>query len=123
MSKVNVRELSVLALYVTDLDKAKAFYVEQLGFREGERTPPGLLLRSGEVTLYLEGGREKRKLGAREFSEFSPCFATDSVKRSYEALRSAGVDVVEDYKEYGPHFALFKIADPDGNLIEFAGEP
>jgi len=123
MSTVTVKEMSVLALYVTDLDRAKAFYVGHLGFQEGERTPPGVLLRSGNVTLYLEGGRAKRKTGAREVSEFSPCFATDSIKQSYEALKSAGVDVVEKYKEYGPQFALFKVADPDGNLVEFAGEP
>lgn len=123
MSKVKVREINVLAVYVSDLEKAKAFYIEQLGFEECEEISPGILLRSGDVTLYMEAGRKKRKSESREFSEFSPCFATDSVKQTFEVLKSSGVKVVEEYLEFAPTFALFKIIDPDGNLIEIAGKP
>ncbi|HHH76050.1 MAG TPA: hypothetical protein ENL03_03380 [Phycisphaerae bacterium] len=52
-----------------------------------------------------------------------PCFATDSVRQSYEALKASGVKILEEYQEYAPTFALFKIADPDGNMIEIAGNP
>ncbi len=99
------------------------FYTERLGFEKGEDMSPGVLLRAGDVTLYLEPGRKTRESASREFPEFSPCFASESVKQSYEVLKSAGVTIVEDYQEYGPTFALFKIADPDGNLIELAGQP
>ena len=75
------------------------------------------------MTLYHEAGRKNRGAESRGFSEFSPCFATASVKQAYELLKSAGVTIVEEYQEYAPTFALFKIADPDGNLIEFAGQP
>lgn len=85
--------------------------------------PPGVLLKSGDITLYIEGGRRLREGEARGFAEFSPCFATDSVRRSYEILSNAGVQIVKEYQEFGPTFALFQIADPDGNLIEIAGEP
>ena len=123
MSKVKVRNKNVLAVYVSDLVKAKEFYIEQLGFEMGEEMSPGIILRSEDVTLYIEAGRKKRKSESRELSEFSPCFATDSVRQSYEVLKSSGVKVLEEYQEFAPTFALFKIADPDGNLIEIAGKP
>ena len=31
MSNVKVREINVLAVYVSDLEKEKTFYIEQLG--------------------------------------------------------------------------------------------
>lgn len=123
MSKVNVKSINTLTIYVTDLDKSKAFYTEQLGFEAGEEMSPGILLQSGDVTLYIEAGRKKRTSELKEYSEFSPCFETDSVKQTYEVLKFSGVKVVEEYQEFAPTFALFKIADPDGNLIEFAGTP
>lgn len=123
MSKVKVRDMNVLAVYVNDFEKAKAFYIEQLGFEESEEVSPGILLQSGDVTLYMEGGRKKRESGLREYSEFSPCFSTDSVKETFEVLKASDVKIVEEYQEFAPTFALFKIADPDGNLIEIAGKP
>lgn len=123
MSKVRVNDINVLAVYVTDINKAKAFYIDHLGFEESEEISPGILLRSGDVTLYMEEGRSRQKPETRELSEFSPCFATDSVKQTYEVLKSSGVRIAEEYQEFAPTFALFKIVDPDGNLIEFAGKP
>jgi len=120
---VRVSDLNVLTVYVTDIERARTFYVERLGFEPGEDMAPGLLLRSGKVTLYMEAGRRNRQTESREFPEFSPCFATESVKQSYETLKAAGVRIVEDYQEFAPTFALFKMTDPDGNLIEIAGRP
>lgn len=40
MPKVKVSEINVLAVYVSDLEKEKAFYIEQLGFID----PDGNLL-------------------------------------------------------------------------------
>lgn len=83
--------MNTLTIYVTDLDKSKAFYTEQLGFEAGEEMSPGILLQSGDVTLYIEAGRKKRTSKLKEYSEFSPCFETDSVKQTYEVLKFSGV--------------------------------
>ena len=45
------------------------------------------------------------------------------MKNAYEKLNAAGVTVVEDYQEFAPTFGAFRIADPDGNVIEFASKP
>lgn len=123
MPTINVKSLNVIAVYVTDLQRSIHFYTEQLGFEQIQEMSPGVLLKAGDVTLYIEPGRKKRIEEAGVLTEFSPCFATDSVKQSYESLKNAGVKIVADYQEFGPTFAFFQFADPDYNLIEIAGNP
>lgn len=122
MSTINVKGLNVIAVYVSDLERAKNFYSNELGFVQTQELPPGLLLSAGDITIYLEAGRSAKN-DILKVTEFSPCFETESVKGSYEALKESGVKIISGYEEYGPEFALFRIADPDGNLIEFAGKP
>ncbi len=123
MATTTVRDLNALAIYVTDLERSADFYRKHLGFEVSGDMPPGVLMKAGSVTLYLEADRKAKRTESQPLAEFSPCFATDSVKASHDALRAAGVRIVTAYQEYGPAFALFRIADPDGNLIEFAGTP
>ena len=51
------------------------------------------------------------------------CLGVASVKGAAESLEAAGVTLVSAYQEFGPQFGMFRIADPDGNVIEFAGAP
>jgi catechol 2,3-dioxygenase-like lactoylglutathione lyase family enzyme len=123
MPTVEVTGLNVLAVYATDAVVSEAFYRDHLGFEKVEDLPPGILMKAGEVTLYLEGGRAASRPESSDKSVLSPCFATASVQRSFKAMKSAGVRIAHDYEALGPGFALFRICDPDGNLIEFAGKP
>lgn len=123
MATVMVKDLGVLAVYVTDLARSEAFYRDHLGFERAGDMEPGVLLRAGSVALYIEACRLNGRGGLSDTSEFCPCFETGGVRASYEALRDAGVSIDSEYREYGPGFALFRISDPDGNLIEFAGTP
>jgi catechol 2,3-dioxygenase-like lactoylglutathione lyase family enzyme len=116
-----VEELNVLALYVEDMEKTRAFYAEHLGFEHVENIDPGILMKAGEVALYIEGGHAGN--GPSALAGYCPCFAAASVRSSYEALSAAGVTISAPFQEFGPSFALFRIADPDGNQIEFAGAP
>lgn len=123
MPTVTVTGLNVIAIHVTDLSQAEEFYRDQLGFQKCQDMPPGILMESADVTIYLEPGRQQGAERKRTAAEVSPCFACRSVKAASEALRAAGVPFVSDYQEFGPSFAFFQIMDPDGNVIEFAGEP
>jgi catechol 2,3-dioxygenase-like lactoylglutathione lyase family enzyme len=121
---IQVRSLSVVAVYVSDLTRARAFYEGLLGFDFAEEMDPGVLLRAGDVMLYVEPGRVPRGRGPGREAETAPCFAIqDGVKSAYAALSGAGVTIVQEYVEYSPTFAFFCAADPDGNRIEFAGTP
>ena len=124
MPTTQVKGLQVLAFYVSDLQKSKAFYMNHLGFEEAEfKMDPGIILRVEKLMIYLEEVENRVEVNHLVESEVSPCFEVHSVKESYQSLRDAGVRVITEYVEYAPTFALFRIGDPDGNLIEFAGKP
>lgn len=123
MATVTVRDLNVLSVFVSDLSRSEAFYRDHLGFVKLDDMEPGVLMKAGGVTLYIEACRLNGRGGLSDTAEFSPCFETDGVRASYEALKKAGIVVNTEYREFGPSFALFRVCDPDGNLIEFAGKP
>lgn len=123
MATITVKDLNVLAIYVTDLARSATFYSDHLGFEKCEEMEPGILMKAGEVTLYLEACRENERSGKATTAEFIPCFATDSIKGAYESLKAAGIPISTEYQEFAPTFALFRVSDPDGNQIEFAGTP
>lgn len=124
MSTVQITQLHVLAIYISDLQGARDFYTTHFGFIDAGGMPPGLLLAGGGATLYLEEGRVPRALGEEPATaEICPCFGLESIKAGWEALRAAGLHVLMPYTEYAPTFAMFAVADPDGNRLEFAGRP
>ena len=55
---VQVTGLQVVAIYVSELERARAFYCGHLGFRQTGEMPPGIMLDAGGTTVYLEAGRE-----------------------------------------------------------------
>jgi len=125
MSTIEVSGLNAVAVYVADLERAKAFYVGHLGFRPCGEMPPGILLSAGDVTIYIEGGRKPKSAAPLIECEVGFCLETaaGSVKDAHAKLSAAGATIIEDYQEFAPTFAMFRIADPDGNVIEFAGKP
>jgi catechol 2,3-dioxygenase-like lactoylglutathione lyase family enzyme len=115
--------VNVISIYVSDLDAAKAFYVATLGLMAGEEMAPGVMLSAGDMPIYLEGGRSGRNDPGMQRPTTSICFSTPSVREAYAKLHAAGVPIIEEYNEIAPTFAMFRIADPDGNVVEFAGKP
>jgi catechol 2,3-dioxygenase-like lactoylglutathione lyase family enzyme len=123
MPTIQTTGIQVIGIYVTDLARAKAFYCDHLGLTESREMPQGVLLSAGDARIYLEGGRAAKSAEPLVEAEVSACLGTDSIRGAHEALKAAGVRVVEPYQEFSPEFGMFRIADPDGNVIEFAGAP
>lgn len=124
MPTVSVSQLHLLSIYVSDLEGACEFYIKHFGFEEAEDMPPGKLLKGAGAMLYLEAGRVPRAQDEEpQPAEMCPCFGLESIKRGHQALEDAGLHVLMPYTEYAPTFAMFAVADPDGNRIEFAGKP
>lgn len=124
MSVVEVTGLNIVAVYVTDIDRAKSFYVDMLGFVEKDAMPPGVMLQAGDLPLYLEPGREGPAEKPMVRCSVAPCLAVNmGVKAAFECLKAAGVTIVEPFQEFAPTFGMFRIADPDGNVLEVAGQP
>ena len=108
--------LEVVPVPVTDVDRAKSFYVDQVGFhadhdqtvREGLRfvqlTPPGSAcsVSFGEGLTTMEPGSQKGVM-----------MVVDDVAKAREGLVANGVDVSEVDEQPWGWFVSF--ADPDGN--------
>ena len=123
-------KLEVVTIPVSDMDRAKMFYEEQLGFHvdidqqvaEGVRflqlTPPG-----SACSIHLGPGTKQLKPGSLE----GLFLVVSDVKAAREDLVKRGVDVGEllvfDAGEYRPAgegesldlVGVVRLADPDGN--------
>lgn len=119
-------DVSCLAVYVTDYERAKRFYTEVLGFEVRVELGPELCFlvsKSGEVNIYLEGGYEPGSAG-EQIARLSFFLETKkSIFETYENLKAAGVKLLQNAPEQvGDDRFVFRLADPDGNLIEVSGK-
>ena len=119
-----VNDIAVIGIYVSDLQVAKDFYVNDLGLVEVGEMGPGWMLKLGEIPFYLEDGREKNLDNIYlQNADITICFSAKSVKAAYEEIGKKNIAVVMEYIEYSPEYSVFMISDPDGNIIEIAGNP
>jgi catechol-2,3-dioxygenase len=117
-----VDDISELVLEVSDLDAARAFYRDALGFEEtlyGEGREGRYWYLIGDTARLglwtpqegLAGGRG----GAHVHFAFN--LPEDELDPLHERLTSGGVEV-EGPIQLGPGRAIY-VTDPDGNVVEF----
>lgn len=121
MPTTKVTKLQVIAIYTSNMANAVSFYVEHLGFDECGEYPPGKLLSSGDITIYLE--ESQNTSNELILPKLMPVFGSTSIEESYKKLKEAGVTIYSELESFGPEYANFQILDPDNNVIEFAGHP
>jgi catechol 2,3-dioxygenase-like lactoylglutathione lyase family enzyme len=117
---VAIRGFSHVAISVGDLDAARHFYCDLLGFEELPRPDFGIdgaWLRVGDLQLHLIVLDEPRE-GSAHFALHVP---TEAFAGTIEALKEAGAALRSEpsYREdFGrPVWAAF-LTDPFGNAIE-----
>jgi lactoylglutathione lyase len=98
--------------HTPDLERAAAFYVEQLGFEERYRTAGFVAVALGPLSLGLAESAEVDPPG-----RVALWLYTDDVDAEIEALRAAGVQVAREPadQEWGERMA--SVLDPDGNEV------
>jgi predicted enzyme related to lactoylglutathione lyase len=108
--------LELIQVPVSDIDRAKAFYAEQVGFtadhdhqvseelRFVQLTPPG-----SACSIALTSGAHQMAPGSLEGLQM----VVDDAEASREELAQRGVDVSEVQQFPWGSFVFFK--DPDGN--------
>jgi catechol 2,3-dioxygenase-like lactoylglutathione lyase family enzyme len=101
--------------HVRDLDAARAFYKEKLGFTETfvEEGEWAKLERSG-MEIGLAVGEPEEDGGVAHVD-------VDDVKATAEELRAAGVEIGVVFELHG-EMRLLDVFDPDGNRLQFAQE-
>jgi catechol 2,3-dioxygenase-like lactoylglutathione lyase family enzyme len=112
-------KLELVPIPVTDIDRAKAFYVEKLGFHADHDVQPGNGTRVVQLTPPGSACSIVIGIGLGEISEIPPgtikglhIVVTD-IANSRRVLIDRGVDIAEIMDLGGILYARF--TDPDGN--------
>ena len=111
--------LSIVSLYVQDMDRARQFYTQIVGLPVFEpltspmfvtlRPPAGSLLALQHVSTVPVN--QVKPAGGFELN-----FEVEDVDQVYNQWKSAGVKMVAD-PEDKPFGRIFTALDPDGNLL------
>ena len=119
-----------VSITVSDLDKARAFYGNTLGFKEAYRPDlgvPGIWYELGgdlQLHILVNTDYPRSKTERDGFTVCYPHFAlySDDVPAKAEALRRKGLTVhTNDQLPPDANFCQVFVKDPDGNMIEFIG--
>lgn len=111
--------LELVPVPVTEIDRAKAFYVNQLGFNADHDVQPGNGMRVLQLTPPGSACSIVIGSGLGEISAMSPGsikalhIVVDDIAAARERLIGRGVEVAAVMDHGGILFARF--ADPDGN--------
>jgi glyoxylase I family protein len=122
-------DLANVRYQVTDMDRAVAFYTQQLGFKvekQVEKAFASVVL--GEMRLILSGpgssgarpmpdGRRQEPGGWNRIILY-----VDNLTARIDTLKAAGIRF-RNQVESGPGGTQIQIEDPDGNPIELHEEP
>ena len=116
--------LEVVSVPVSDVDKAKEFYVEKLGFhldgdwtiedkRYVQLTPVG-----SSCSIAIGQGITSAKPGSID----SILLAVKDIQKAHDALKEKGVQVTNVKKESWGSFHIY-FSDPDGNKWQIQQKP
>jgi catechol 2,3-dioxygenase-like lactoylglutathione lyase family enzyme len=108
--------LTTVWYHVRDLDAARAFYKDKLGFTETFADEEGtwLQLERNGMAIGLARGEPQEEGGVAHVD-------VDDVKAAAEELRAAGVEVGVVFELHG-EIRLLDVFDPDGNRLQLAQE-
>ena len=122
-----ITRIQSVTIYVSDQDRAKAFYTQKLGFAERMDAPMGpdnrwveLAPGNGETSLVLmkpvEATPGYNLARSMVGSWVTFIFAVDDINATYEELTARGVEFQDtpSHQEWG---WWASIKDPDGNII------
>jgi catechol 2,3-dioxygenase-like lactoylglutathione lyase family enzyme len=125
--------INISHIFVFDQDKALDFYVGKLGLEvsndmdlgvmrwltvraPGDPTHDILLEVPGAPAIDEKAAAQIRELISKGASGFAAGFTTDNAKKTYETLKSKGVEITDELteREYGTDFG---VRDPFGNQL------
>lgn len=114
-----------VAIYVSNIARAKEFYIQILGFEHGWDVHENLtFLKTGSTHVYLEGGYDSVEITDKSARLSFFLEADGSVKEVFEILKSRGVELLQSSPEQvGDDTWWFQFKDPDGNILEVSGKP
>jgi predicted enzyme related to lactoylglutathione lyase len=122
-----MKSFAVIGIYVDDIDKAKEFYCDILGFEIENTYDDGCIIQmmSDGPTVIVEKTDKPSNAVYPGGSQVVLCVATDNIEKTSEEFRAKGVKFL--HKGPQPFVAgrFMAMKDPAGNsleLIEFGRE-
>jgi catechol 2,3-dioxygenase-like lactoylglutathione lyase family enzyme len=121
-------KLELVPVPVSDVDRAKAFYTERLGFVLDVDVQPSAGMRIVQLTPPGSACSILLSTGLDAVSEMTPGsvkglhLVVDDIARAREALTGRGVDVSE-VSDVGGGVKYAWFADPDGNSLTLQEMP
>lgn len=117
---IRLASVCVIGIYVEDMDKAVAFYCDNLGFKEAERYDDGCIVRleNEGPPVILEKVEKAGKIEYPGFSQVVLGIETDDIEKTSEELRTKGVEFLHDKPQAFVAGHVMAMRDPSGNVLE-----
>lgn len=119
-SNGNIKKIELSWIVVSDINKAKKFFVDHIGLKiDTEDKEMGWLELSGH-----EGGAILGIAQANDFSPVSPgqnsitTFTVENIEKAVADLTKKGVELIGDILEIPGHVKMQLFADFDGNKFQ-----
>jgi predicted lactoylglutathione lyase len=113
-------KLELVPMPVTDIDRAKVFYIEKLGFNQDLDVQPAEGVRIVQLTPQGSGCSILLSKGIPDIDAMTPGsskavhLVVGNIEKARAALTGLGVDVSE-ITDHGRGVKSASLADPDGN--------
>jgi len=111
---LGIQRVKVVALAVTDIDRANRFYKEELGLEPAFEGAEQVGWWLGQVILMLKPDWA----APTEFPNPRVTLATDHAPATQEALRARGIVIANEVQVYGD-FYVGSFLDSEGNKLWF----
>ncbi|MFW9927524.1 MAG: VOC family protein [Candidatus Thorarchaeota archaeon] len=110
----------VIGIYVDDIDKAREFYCDTLGFDVENTYDDGCIiqLKSDGPTVILEEVDKPSNAVYPGVSQVVLCVATDNIEKTSEEFRAKGVNFLHDGPQPFVAGRFMAMKDPAGNTLE-----
>lgn len=111
---------SQVLLDVTDLGRAREFYVTKLELPVVEDHPRMFAFRAGDVRFSVFGGAHAQDREEASAARMKIMFRCDDIEAAVQRLRERGVEPAGPIEEAPGFMRHVELRDPDNNLIYLA---
>lgn len=112
-----IRDLDMVLLFTTDVDRAVAWYTDILGLTLRARHGDFVVFETGGTPLALHGGANaSAAAAAAQSTSATPVLRVDDYAAAKAALEAKGC--VFTFENSTPHAVFGSFSDPDGNALQ-----
>ncbi len=132
-SSIQVKHIDHVTLVVKSVEASRRFYVDLLGMNEVPRPAfdfQGAWFQAGATLIHLIEEHDRSgpagfpvEVLMKSSRNHHFAFEVDDAKAAAEALKSMGIDLVDDAKMRPDGAVQVFLTDPDGHVVELCTSP